>query len=159
MPIDAYLSNGGKGCYFNYFWQEKSAEDVLAASHTVCLAHISDPQKESALIQLQFSKLIQTFKEAEGKKSYLPVIEQTGMFLQVRATCSFALTFCTEWYLEHATRRMWAVTRVLREMDEDSKFLLPMGCVCDACDEERLEFGCMCPDRKHGLHARRRPFM
>ena len=82
----------------------------MLVSPSLCLAHISHPEREgSALSQPYFSQLIQTFKDAEGYVSYLPVREQIGMFLQVRATCSFALTFCTSWYQEHVRRRMWDV--------------------------------------------------
>ena len=85
-------------------------------SHSLCLERISDPEREgSAPRQPYFSQLIQTFKDAEGYVSYLPVREQIGMFLQVRATCSFALTFCTSWYQERVRRRMLAVIHDLRE--------------------------------------------
>ena len=71
-------------------------EEIILVSHSLFLAHISNPEREgSALSQSYFSQLIQTFKDAEGYVSYLPVREQIGMFLQVRATCRFAFTFCT----------------------------------------------------------------
>ena len=59
----------------------------MLVSLSLCLANISHPEREgSALSQPYFSQLIQTFKDAEGYVSYLPVREQIGMFLQVRAT-------------------------------------------------------------------------
>ncbi len=62
-------------------------EEIILVSHRSCLAHISNPEREdSALSQPYFSQLIQTFKDAEGYVSYLPLREQSGMFLQVRAT-------------------------------------------------------------------------
>ena len=104
---------------------------------------MSDPEREgSALRQPYFSQLIQTFKDAEGYVSYLPLREQIGMFLQVRATCSFALTFCTSWYQDHVRRRVLAIVRVLREL---SRIQVGLGCVCSGCDLIWLVRGWQCP--------------
>ena len=135
MPIETYLSAGGRGVCHQYFYEETSTQDIMRVSHSLCLAHISDPEREgSALSQPYFSQLIQTFKDAEGYVSYLPVREQIGMFLQVRATCSFALTFCTSWYQEHVRRRVLAVMRVLRKLSRHARLQLSLGCVCSGCD-------------------------
>ena len=146
MPIESYPSVGGRGFCYQYFYEETSTEDIMLVSHSLCLAHISDPEREgSALSQPYFSQLIQIFKDAEGYVSYLPVREQIGMFLQVRATCSFALTFCTSWYQEHVRRRALAVTRVLRELSRHARLQLSLGCVCSGCDLVWLVRGWQCP--------------
>ena len=146
MPIESYPTTGGRGFCYQYFYEETSTEDIMLVSHSLCLAHISHPEREgSALRQPYFSQLIQTFKDAEGYVSYLPVREQIGMFLQVRATCSFALTFCTSWYQEHARRRVLAVMRGLRELSNHARIQLSLGCQCSGCHLVRLVRGWQCP--------------
>ena len=138
----------GGFCY-QYFYEGTSTQDIMLVSHSLCLAHISDPGREgsSALRQLYFGQLIQTFKNADADTygSYLPVREQIGMFLEVRATCSFALTFCTSWYHENVRRRTLAVSCVRGAVSRRIGARLVLGCVCSGCELVWLRRGWQCP--------------
>ena len=122
----------------------------MLASHSLCLAHVSDPERygPATWSQAYFGQLIQTFKDADTKPyhpSYLPVREQIGMFLEVRATCSFALTFCTSWYHENVRRRTLAVTCVRGAVSRRIGARLVLGCVCSGCELVWLRCGWQCP--------------
>jgi hypothetical protein len=142
--MEVHPSAGGQGFCYQYFCESAMTEAIKEVSHLLCLAHFTDPARAgSAERQPLFSELITCFKKAEAGVSYFPFREQIAMFLRVRATCSFAFTFCTRWYQEY-TRGRLAVTLACR--DKRPGIRSALGCMWLKCDIAWLERGWLCPE-------------
>ena len=144
------IATPGGGFIYRYFNEETEEEHILMISHSLCLAHLPAGLSHPGRAQPTFAMVASIYKDVEQSGCpYLYQREQVGMFLRVRATCRFALSYCSSWYQDRVKFDVRAVVslrevqnRLKREVERQRTAL---GCVCDDCPIVWLQAGWMCP--------------
>ena len=144
------IASPGGGFSYLYFDEETTEEDILMISHSLCLAHLPAGLTHPGRAQPLFSMVASIYKDVEQAGcSYLYQREQVGMFLRVRATCRFALSYFSSWYQDRVKYDVRAVVRLREAWHRLERQLerqrTALGCICSECPIVWLEAGWMCP--------------
>ena len=91
-----------------------------------------------------FSMISQIYKNAEGDLCFLPKREQVGMFLQVRISCRYALSYCSSWYQEIVKKEVALLVKRREQIHILNRSITGLGCKCDVCQLEWLRSGWKC---------------
>ena len=119
------IATPGGGFIYRYFNEETEEEHKLMISHSLCLAHLPAGLSHPGRAQPTFAMVASIYKDVEQSGCpYLYQREQVGMFLRVRATCRFALSYCSSWYqdivkfgVRDLVSRRQGQNRLKREME------------------------------------------
>ena len=87
----------------------------------------------------------QIYKNAEVELCFLPKREQVGMFLQVRISCRYALSYCSSWYQEIVKKEVALLLKRREQIHILNRVIRGLGCKCDVFQLEWLRSGWKCP--------------
>ena len=145
------IATPGGGFIYEYFDEETELEHILQMSHSLCLAHLPAGLSHPGRAQPTFAMVASIYKDVEqsDRLPYLYVLERVGIFLRVRATCRFALSYCSSWYqdiVKFGVRGHISLREVQNRLKREAeRQCTALGCDCFDCPIEWLQAGWMCP--------------
>ena len=140
------MASPGGGFIFIYFHEETVFEDILQISHILCLAHLPAGHTHPGLAQPLFIIIASIYKDVERSSCpYLHQREQVGMFLRVRATCRFSLSYCSSWYQETVKDAVRTIIYLRESQNRLERQREALGCICKTCCIVWLERSWICP--------------
>ena len=153
------MATPGGGFVFFYFHGATTLSDILRKSHGLVLTHLPNGELHPGRDQPLFLAIAEIYRNVEARRGgtalwtmaedtvasrpFLYPAEQVGMFLRIRITSRFCLSYCSRWYQE-TVRGEVATIRGLRQRENRIQHHREqLGCICRICRIEWLEQGCV----------------
>ena len=113
---------------FLYFREERGLSDILKISHGLVLTHLPNGELLPCRDQPLFFKIAEIYRIVEARRGgtsmwtmaedivasrpFLYPTEQVGMFLRIRITSRFCLSYCSRWYQETVRGEIATIIRL-----------------------------------------------